>query len=887
MKFPLSLLLGLSLFACGEEDPKAVDPLAIDDDGDGFSENDGDCDDASADVNPNATETCDEIDNDCDGLVDGEDDSIQFPEGSTYYEDSDGDGYGDLSTALQACTQPAGLITDFSDCDDSSADVYPGAVEICDELDNDCDTLVDDEDDSLDATTGTVFYMDMDGDGEGDPLFETAACIMPENTVNNNTDCDDSDASFNTADADGDGLTTCGDLANNLRDCDDDDADIGALDADEDGYVACIDDCNDNDSKTSPEMGSAEADPSLCVRDGDGDGYGDMYPDVAGVDAGTDCDDNNEFMNDNDVDGDGVSSCGGDCDDEDVAIGIVDLDGDGYSGCSNDCWDSEDDLDEDGVPDSSVVYPGAAAMEPNLCTVDADGDGYGDAHALDNFNIPACFLLAVVDTGSFWDNAQITLTDESGGQAVISNDNGGVEGYNICGEGSVSLVYDCTSSYDCPNHTWYVMMDTNNDGDYSDEDILFGDGRDFTGLAPVNGQVYQVDPLVDEGSDCDDTDSASIGDSDGDGYTSCTLDCDDEDAAINPDATDTWYDGIDSDCDGMSDFDQDMDGEDVTEADCDGDGTPEMECDLDGDGEIDWYGGQDCDDTDDSTIGDDDGDGFSACADDCDDTDANLHPDVPETYYDGVDSNCDPTDEFDADGDGDNIADLDCDGDGAFDASCDLDGDGVDDYVAGTDCDDEDAFLSGLDSDSDGFTSCEDSTGVSDCDDTDGSTYPGAAFNESATECWTDADGDGYGFGETFTCYQFELIDLWGDGWNGNAIEIYEDSVLTGTYANVDADGVDNESEGGETQWEQHCLDSATTTVDFVFVDGYYNADVIFNIYFDDGGMGIFDDGGYGQDPYDFYFDGMTYGDGETFYSTSTPIGYGGTDSDDTDATVH
>lgn len=868
MRIPLSLFFSLSLFACGEE-PKEVDPLTVDDDGDGFSENDGDCDDANADLNPAADEICDEIDNDCDGFTDGEDDNIIFGENSTYYADADGDGFGDMASAIQACSQPDGLITDFNDCDDTNADINPSAMEVCDDgIDNDCDTLADDEDDSLDTSTGSTYYADMDGDGEGDADFVILACVLPENAVENDTDCDDGNADLNTADADEDGITTCGDLENNIRDCDDNNAAIGSSDFDNDGFIACIDDCDDEDSKTNPAMGTAEEDPSLCVRDGDDDGYGDANPEVAGVSPGTDCNDNSAEINNDDADGDGVSSCDGDCDDEDPGIGIIDLDGDGYSGCATDCWDSEDDFDEDGIPDSAAVYTGAAASEPSLCTADQDGDGYGDSDPLATFGVSGCFMLGLVDTGSYWDNAQITVTADGLVFGTYTNTSAStanaVEEYEVCAEGVVQFSYNCTSSYDCGAHTWYATVDTNRNGDYSDETPLYSDGKQITGVAPINGVVYTMPSLIESGSDCDDSDASTIGDDDGDGFTFCIDDCDDSDAAVNPNGTEVYYDGVDQDCDGLSDFDSDEDGEDVNEADCDGDGTMETECDFDGDGTMDWTAGSDCDDTDASTIGDDDGDGFSSCVDDCDDTDGTIHPDAEEVYYDGTDQNCDGLSDFDSDGDGDDTISS-----------------------GGTDCDDTDSDVDGLDSDGDGFTSCEDSNGDVDCDDDSATTYPGAAYNESATECWTDDDGDGWGFGQTFSCYQFEMYDAWGDGWNGNAIEIYEDGTLTGTYANQDLDGMDNDTTGGETQTVQHCVGSNASTVEFKFIDGYYNSDIIFNIYFDDGADGILDKSGYGVDPNSFVFDEVTYGAGDTFYTVSTPIGHGGTDSDDTDASVH
>ena len=154
---------------------------------------------------------------------------------------------------------------------------------------------------------------------------------------------------------------------------------MGARDNDGDGFISCIDDCNDNDALTYPGAGYNEADPTACMTDADGDGWGEMNPDSGSAEMGTDCDDTDADKNNSDFDEDGLHSCDGDCDDDNAEIGFEDLDGDGYSSCLDDCYDSDVDADMDGIPDSAVVYPGAASLEPTLCTADLDGDGYGDA----------------------------------------------------------------------------------------------------------------------------------------------------------------------------------------------------------------------------------------------------------------------------------------------------------------------------------------------------------------------------------------------------------------------------------------------------------------------------------------------------------------------------
>jgi hypothetical protein len=110
----------------------SVDEGFPDADEDGFSTCEGDCDDANGAINPDATEVCDGVDNDCN---DGIDEGLT----TTYYEDSDNDTYGNDAVSQEACSQPVGYVTDNNDCNDGDGNVNPDAAEVCDGVDNDCD----------------------------------------------------------------------------------------------------------------------------------------------------------------------------------------------------------------------------------------------------------------------------------------------------------------------------------------------------------------------------------------------------------------------------------------------------------------------------------------------------------------------------------------------------------------------------------------------------------------------------------------------------------------------------------------------------------------------------------------------------------------------------
>ena len=136
----------------GVVDEGVTQTFYVDSDGDGYGDDTtaielcetpssmvdvgNDCDDSDNYVHPDAIEQCDGVDNNCD---------LQIDDGllSIYYLDADGDGHGDAAHSLEACTPLSGYVSQPTDCNDFDSATHPGASEICDGVDNDCDGQLD------------------------------------------------------------------------------------------------------------------------------------------------------------------------------------------------------------------------------------------------------------------------------------------------------------------------------------------------------------------------------------------------------------------------------------------------------------------------------------------------------------------------------------------------------------------------------------------------------------------------------------------------------------------------------------------------------------------------------------------------------------------------
>ncbi len=154
----------------------------------GYVENAGDCNDFFDWINPTATEICNGFDDNCNWLTDDADPEITGQQ--TWYADADNDGHGNSAVTAVACVKPPGYDNSSNDCDDENNTIYPGATELCNATDDDCDFIIDED------VIFTTYYADADGDGYGNNLSSTSACAgVPPGYTTNSIDCNDANPS--------------------------------------------------------------------------------------------------------------------------------------------------------------------------------------------------------------------------------------------------------------------------------------------------------------------------------------------------------------------------------------------------------------------------------------------------------------------------------------------------------------------------------------------------------------------------------------------------------------------------------------------------------------------------------------------------------------------
>ena len=744
----------------------AVPVTPVDNDGDGYTAEDGDCNDSDSNIYPGASEICgDGIDQDCNG------NDLTCPEDI----DNDGDGY----------TENEG------DCDDSEASIHPGAIEICgDGIDQDCSGS------DLECSPDPA---DTDDDGDG--------------YSENEGDCNDNAATIFPG-----AIEICGDGID--QDCNGSDLLCTAIDGLTLSWIKPDDDrvagyniyCGKTgtDFKVTPYVSIYSADTTSYTFTDLENGFEYSFVATSFDIYGTESDFSETitcFVGDS-----------GDLTDETQTVMFGDtLDAD-YPGTVVDTFIN---LNEEVnfAGDHLNTYTWPENMPANAIMLQFDLS-----------QIPAGAQIQSATLSLYQTAAGGDASYEIAAHKIINHhpDLYQATGYTFDGVNDWTANDACYNSIPLAQADIALAEDVQNldlNSGYKQWNVISMVQEWVNNASPNYGLMLNSDTIASSGSyrffaaseavDASQRPSLEVtyttngpSDVDGDGYTVIDGDCDDNDASINPGAVEICGDGIDQDCNGSDltcpeDIDHDGDGYTENQSDCNdndpsiypgapescGDGIDQdcngsdLTCPEDIDNDSDGYTENqgDCDDNDASinpgafeTCGDgidqdcsgsdltcpedidNDSDGFTENEGDCNDSDPSIYPGAAETCGDGIDQDCNGSDltcpeDIDNDGDGYTENQGDCnDGDASvYPGAAEICGDGIDQNCSGSDltCPED------IDDDSDGYTENQ-----GDCNDSDASIYPDAAeicgdgidqdCNGSDLDCPEDIDNDGDGFTE-------------------------------------------------------------------------------------------------------------------------------------------
>jgi len=525
--------------------------------------NNDDCDDDEKAVNPGATEGVgDSVDSNCDGT-------------ESCYTDADNDGYRDSASTVLTSSDTdcddSGEATSSDltgDCNDADSAISPGDPEICDSsnTDEDCDGKADNDD--LPSTSTIRYYKDADGDLYG-ASSDTGALRCDADTtykVTNNTDCNDSNSSINTA---------ATEIAGDEVDQNCNSTETCYKDSDNDGYRP------DSTSTVS----SSDTD---CVDSGE----------AKSSEPTTDCDDTNvsRYPTNTEITGDGIDQ---DCDLKEICF--IDVDNDNYylssgtvTSSDTDCSDSGEGSTSDTSGDcndgSSAINPGASEITGDeidqncngteTCYLDDDNDGYRPN---------STSTKASTDTDCK-DTDEATSSEPTGdcNDASSSVNPAATE---VVGDGTDQNCDGTETCYKDSDNDGYrpdsSSTVSSTDADCTDSGEALStdpttDCNDSASTAYPGGSEVCDASNVDEDCDglTDDNDSSVSSstkiryykDADGDGYGSSSdvgalscdgtttykvtanSDCDDSSSSTSPGvSTDTCWNGVDNDCDDVID----------------------------------------------------------------------------------------------------------------------------------------------------------------------------------------------------------------------------------------------------------------------------------------------------------------------------------------------